>query len=232
VLYEGNFDCVFVVESWLDPSMSNGLLDPEGKFNVFRFDRSKLNGGGVCVFVNKCYTVNEVNIIRNNEDDDCVEIIGLDIYGNVDKLRVFTVYRPPNNSRVYDVISPSVYMKCVIKYLEQYCNNKGPTIVVGDFNCPDINWSDMSINNYNGVQSELYTFAVTNNYVQCVDEPTRHDSRNILDLVFINVPILLYYLNVGPPFSTSDHNAVNFSIIFDNIVTKVPSSKTRKFMWK
>jgi len=82
-------------------------------------------------------------------------------------------------------------------------NFKGPTIVVGDFNCPDINWVDFCTpSNHFGVQ--LYNFAVTNGFIQAVNKPTR--GNNLVDLVLINQPFSLSALSVEPPFSSSDHN--------------------------
>jgi hypothetical protein len=53
--------------------VSNGLLDPEGKFNVLRFDRPTISGGGVCAFINKCYAVKKVDIVNDVIDDGVVE---------------------------------------------------------------------------------------------------------------------------------------------------------------
>ena len=34
------------------------------------------------------------------------------------------------------------------------------------------------------------------------------------------------------PFSISDHNVVDFGIVFNNIVFKEPNDRLRKFKWK
>ena len=50
--YTLSYDVVLVTESWLDASITSGLLDPDDKFYILRNDRNR-KGGGVCVFVNK-----------------------------------------------------------------------------------------------------------------------------------------------------------------------------------
>lgn len=52
MLYTLSYDVVLVTESWLDASITSGLLDPDDKFYILRNDRHR-KGGGVCVFVNK-----------------------------------------------------------------------------------------------------------------------------------------------------------------------------------
>ena len=45
---------------------------------------------------------------------------------------------------------------------------------------------------------------------QCVHGPTR--SANLLDIVLTNTPDLLHDLIVAPPFSTSDHDSLSFTL--------------------
>jgi hypothetical protein len=51
LLYDFMYDCVFVTESWLQTHHTDGLLDPEGRYNVFRCDRNNQIGGGVCILI-------------------------------------------------------------------------------------------------------------------------------------------------------------------------------------
>ena len=48
-------------------------------------------------------------------------------------------------SRVYDYVTCRDYMFHAVKWLEGHINTKGPTIVAGDFTCPDINWLNWSV---------------------------------------------------------------------------------------
>lgn len=45
-------DVIFVTESWLNETISDGMLDPENKFTVIRQDRFGLRGGGFVPLLN------------------------------------------------------------------------------------------------------------------------------------------------------------------------------------
>ena len=51
----------------------------------------------------------------------------------------------PPGTLSYDYVTCRDYMFHVVKWLEGHINTKGPTIVVGDFKCPDINWLNWSV---------------------------------------------------------------------------------------
>jgi len=48
--------------------------------------------------------------------------------------------------------------------LESYLNTKGPTSVLGDFNCPDMDWENWSVPS-NAISLQLYNFAVSNGFI-------------------------------------------------------------------
>ena len=141
----------------------------------------------------------------------------------------FLVYRPPDSSHVYDYIGCSDYVSNVLSCLECNLNVKGPTIVVGDFNCPDINWVDFCAPSSH-VSVQLYNFAVTNGFIQAVNKPTR--GNNLVDLVLINQPFSLSALSVEPPFSSSDHNSVNFKVAANRFYPSNTELPKRTYLWK
>jgi len=77
---------------------------------------------------------------------------------------------------------------------------------------------------------QLHNFALVNGFIQAVDEPTR--GNNIIDLVFINEPVRLSSIAIEPPFSTSDHNTVSFTVAFDYPATSRPLPSQRRYLWK
>jgi len=97
--------------------------------------------------------------------------------------------------------------------------------VVGDLNCPDINWINWAIPG-NPVSVQLHNFALINGFVQAVVEPTY--GNNIIDLILINKPFLLSTIAIKPPFSTSDHNTVSFTVAFDYPDTSKPLLSQRR----
>ena len=226
LLYCSDVDCVFITESWLSDDFTDGLLDPNEQFTIFRKDRCEHSGGGVCVLIRRQLQAKRVNLSML---DLHVELLCVDIFSIMNSYRFFIAYRPPDNSCVYDHISCHDYMRYTVDCIERYSNSKGPTFVVGDFNCPDINWNSGSMPS-NGVSLLLYTFATVNGFVQAVGMPTR--GKNLVDLVLINQPLYLSAISVEQPFSSSDHNTVSFNVLYDCAATSSHNKPQRKYLWK
>ena len=56
-MYNSNVHIIIITESWLHEGITDGQLDPQGLFNVFRSDRTHGSDGGVCVLVSNCLPV-------------------------------------------------------------------------------------------------------------------------------------------------------------------------------
>ena len=52
LIYSENFAFIFITESWLSAYVSNGILDPHNKYDIYRKDRDS-RCGGVCACVLK-----------------------------------------------------------------------------------------------------------------------------------------------------------------------------------
>jgi len=193
---------------------------------MFRKDRTDSSGGGVCAIVKNSLNVKGVNV---EGLDSRVELLGLDVICSAVHHRLFVVYRPPDSSRVYEHISSHDYMSDMMACIERNISTKGPTIVVGDLNCPDLTWDNCSIPT-EGTSLQLHRFATVNGFTQAVNEPTR--GNNLIDLVFTNQPFLMPSLNVTAPFSSSDHNSINFTIAVDGHNPTQLESPKRKYLWK
>jgi len=137
-----------------------------------------------------CHLVNKLNVNK-------CECIFVDVKLNrSDYIRYALVYRPPDtnlddsielNNLIYD------YLKSVKLY-----------ILLGDFNLPDISWSDLVARS--NISREFLTLCFKLGAFQCVDFPTR--KNNILDLVLCSTKSLLKSIHCEPPFSTSDHASI------------------------
>ncbi len=93
------------------------------------------------------------------------------------------------------------------------------SIIIGDFNSPNINWESLSSNNED---SQLLTFYNDNFLIQFVHEPTRE--HNILDLILVSEENIVIDVVIDSHLSTSDHNMVQFKINLEgNIKFQVPS---------
>ena len=67
--------------------------------------------------------------------------------------------------------------------INEYSKVSYHCIITGDFNCPDVNWTEFKAPN-DGVQDALLECTIANGFSQLVLEPTR--GKNILDIVLSN----------------------------------------------
>ena len=219
-------DCFCITESWLTNSITDGILDPHKQFSVFRADRLRSKGGGVCVLINSTFKVSRIDL--NNIPAEA-DVLGVDIF--FDRCyRLFAVYNPPASSLYSCDNDQLTVMSQLTACLEKASNRKGPTIILGDFNCPNIDWQSLSTPS-SQVNLCLFDFVMCNGFVQSVKEPTRGD--NTLDLFLINEPFLVSRVDVGMPFSTSDHNMVNVDIVYEAQATSPQQrSAVKQYNWK
>ena len=100
--------------------------------------------------------------------------------------------------------------------------------IAGDFNLPDINWTDSNIigSNYPlSVNSTFLDFVNTFGLTQTVDFPTR--LSNTLDIFLTNRPSLINYCT--PIAGISDHEAVLTESNISIFVQKQPRRKI--YLW-
>ena len=125
------------------------------------------------------------------------------------------VYIPPNSS--YEL-----YLQ-VFQYLESVISQPR-TIIVGDFNLPDINWSNLSGHSPQSIA--LCDFVFRHNLEQMVDFPT-HSQGNTLDLIFTNFHGLIEDTTCFSSHSLkSDHRFLSFSICSPLKLAKAKCSPT------
>ena len=216
-----------MTESWLHDGITDGLLDPNSLYNIIRCDRCGAKGGGVCVFVRKSF---KVHTVQPRCMPKGVELVCFDLPEFSVVYRVFVVYRPPTScSHGNSVMSSTDIMSQLINCLETNMLNDGVNLILGDFNCPNINWRNMSCS-ADTCHTTLYDFAVFNGLAQCVLMPTR--SNSTLDLVFITDPMLVSNIKVDIPFSNSDHNVVDIDILYSQQSLQATRPLVKRFLWK
>ena len=128
---------------------------------------------------------------------------------------------------IYNVISSEHYLKGITDFITSNICQNGPTIIVGDLNCPNIDWKlNKPLDSREATQ--LVDFVNANGMTQYVSDPTH--CSHILDIVLLNDALLLSSLLVCEPFSVSDHCSVQFSLSFE---TKRPvSSECQLYIWQ
>ena len=191
LLLEGDHDVICITETWLDDSITDTLLINSCAYSIFRCDRKDRSGGGVCILVKNCLRVLPVISVHTSDNLSSVEIVVIDIVGHGGKLRLMGAYLNCNCSDDH----VTFFRDCVETHM-----NCSPSVIVGDFNMPNINWS--CLKNVGGTsKQEKFLDAVTNmGLTQYVDFPT-HEKGNILDLVFGDQNGLVSNVYIGEPFS-------------------------------
>ncbi|MEL7308769.1 MAG: hypothetical protein AAGK05_13450, partial [Pseudomonadota bacterium] len=161
-----------ITESWLTKDIPTSLFCPMN-YNVFRKDRLYAKGGGSLLLVSNEIVSHPVALPRSDFCKIDAVACRLAIQQGMD-MGVLCVYRPPNlsdddNAALFAIMSDFL------------SNDFTSSIIVGDFNFPDIKWPCSSSSS----QSELFLNFVQDNFLQQhVLQPTRRSSNSILDLVF------------------------------------------------
>jgi len=164
ILYSGDVDIVLITESWLNDNVTNGLLDPEARYNIIRCDRKNAIGGGVCILLSKTLDIVEIPLTKHFPQ---LEAACVDIFTGNTRCRIFNIYRRPHRDHTTGVAA----MEQLITCLERFCDTRYPCIITGDLNCPLINWSDCSAPR-GSIYETIRDFATSNGFVQLVSEPT------------------------------------------------------------
>jgi len=103
-------------------------------YHVLRKDRLSW-GGGVAAFVNRQLHIVEIPIATEFSD---LELLCFDVVFKTHKVRFFNVYSPPRKDRP---TASSVYTDILVKCFSSHLAKHHCNVVVGDFNCPQINWN-------------------------------------------------------------------------------------------
>ena len=202
-------DIVCGTESWLkgtkpgknptkDGIKSSEIFPPN--YTAYRNDRGTL-GGGVFVLVEKSLTsVEQASLVTEGE----IEWVKIKMKNNKDLLSS-SFYMPHREQRHLEELKKS------LEAVDQ--QNVSNIVICGDFNCPDINWTNLTASGQDReIQQGLADLMGTHNLCQIHETPTREG--NLLDLVFVSNPTLVKS-SVNVP-GISDHD-----IIITDFETKV-----------
>ena len=200
-----NIDILGLTETWTNESISDAELSIQG-FVLYRKDRvfgEKHRGGGVLLYVRD-------NLFSSNILDDTdrlSESLWISIKGEgVNDFRVGLCYRSPTITKSEEDI-----LFAEIKH-----NTKGLTLLMRDFNFPDINW--LSLQATSAISTVFLDLANDLFLTQHVLQSTRN--CNILDLVFTTEENMIEEVEICAPISNSDHNTICFKLITKTLLDK------------
>ena len=159
---------------------------------------------GVALYIKSILNPQEVNNLSNHKYEESIWA-SLDRGGQ--KLLLGTVYKSPNTSEDNE--------KLLLNLLEQkeIMDNKYDKIcIMGDFNYPDINWTNRSENGKGNKFQEKVDDALL---FQKVKNTTRHrqgQRSNLLDLVLVNDDDFISEIEHSNPLGNSDHDVLTFTL--------------------
>ena len=180
-------DILLLTETWLHNSLPSKVLEMES-YNIYRRDR-KGKGGGLLTAVNK-------NILSNLSfcSTDC-EILSVDINISQRKIRIINVYNPTTSN--------TQNLKQIVDNLKALIDKVNLYIIIGDFNLPNYDWKNPSLNHSNPYH-EMEKFIIYSQPIhQMIDFATR--GPNLLDIVLTNSVGLVRNLQTTTTLWESDH---------------------------
>jgi hypothetical protein len=159
-----------------------------------RTDTTAGIGGGLLVYSKLGITLRPTNKFKNNKFNQFIEF---EILAE-SPLKMLLVYRPPNSG------PENIQELCkIIRELDK------DTVVVGDFNLPEINWE----NEMSGARGRpVLDAAIDQQLVQMVNFAT-HTKGNTLDLVIVNCPERILTVNGTGRLGRSDHEMLKLEIL-------------------
>lgn len=209
-------DIVCISETWISETLLNdSLLEYEiVGYTLYTFQRLQKMGGGLALYIKSDIRSSLNSTIKAGDN---IESIWVDLYSGNSKtatIRLGAFYRPPDQCLELD--------KEMISEINCGSSSTDKTLIIGDFNFPDIDW-DSICGNTEG--SRIFISCVQDNFfTQLVDKATR--GQNILDLI-LTTDDIVSKLEVGETLGNSDHNIIRFSIEFNKSVSsnnqKIPN---------
>ncbi len=185
-------DTIAITESWANSSHLIAEFAIAG-YESYQKNRTHKKGGGVI-----CYVKSTLSAIKiEKQDAQNYDSMYVELTNGNKKVTVATVYRPPKQQPVDDA---ALYVE-----IQTTIINKN-AVVIGDFNCPNINWNLM-----HGDQEGNRLVEMVDSFLsQLVTQPTR--GNNILDLVLTTNTDLVSECEVGEILSGCDHHMIRLRI--------------------
>ena len=207
-IHYSNPDITFLVETKLDKNYQTYSFLPPN-YVAIRKDRNA-HGGGVLVAFRDDITAESLD----NLNSKC-EIVWTKIHFARNKSTLFTsYYRPPG-----DHLDSIEALQASLSKLYRSQKSTPNVLIAGDFNLPDIDWDSQlttktrTASKLNKLLEIISEFGLQN----MVNDPTRIESGNILDLIITSNPSIITNTHTTP--GMSDHEAVTFEVNLNPIRT-------------
>ena len=183
---------------------------------------SRSSGRGMILYIKEEFTV-----ITKDLNTEFQEVISLDIVlpsGEV--ISLVLIYRSPNST-----MTNNLALTKTINTLAASPNSK--FIMVGDFNLPRIDWSNLQVPDSS--YEDIFLNTIMDNYLhQHVTEFTRIRSdqvKSTLDLVFTQNEEMIKELSLLNPLGKSDHLVLKM-ILNESVCCTVPEPRYKSLLHK
>ena len=196
-------------------------LEVPGYDMITNFDKENCHRGLV-VYSKKGISIREITVPL----DSFSEYLILEVFGkNKSRLILALIYRSPNCSTKNNEL--------LLNLLENLVKDKNdPIVILGDFNLPNIDWTNLYVNGGNEeskqIGNKLVDWSLNNYMIQHITEKTRKRDKqeSTLDLVFTNEDGLISDIRIEEPLGKSDHMLIKVIIQMEICQT---TSQTPKF---
>ena len=189
---------------------------------------SKPEGRGICIYINDKFEIIERFHDYESLFSPCIFCKIKTTDNNTFILGA--IYRSPNSSdeendnllKLFDLVS------------SKFQASGQRVLIVGDFNCPDIDWSNENCSkpNDNFQYKFLNIIHQQYNITQFIDKPTHHralQNPTLIDLLFSNFPDFVFNIDFYPPFGKSHHSVICFEIDMEPLAMVCKQSTKPKF---
>ena len=141
-----------------------------------------------------------------------------------EKLLIGGVYKSPN----CEVRNQEQLNRLITKAMEKGFKH---TVIVGDFNFPDINWGSWTVNSSETQPAFKFIECLRDNFLfQHVQSNTRHrfgQEPSCLDLILSDKEEIIENLKIGDKLGASDHNCIIFNIACQSGKEKVNQQRPK-----
>ena len=168
-------------------------------FEHYSVPESDLTGRGVTLLVR-----DHIKYKRRGDLETFRPTVAIELLDGNSKLLLLLTYRSPN------LDSEGNFSICSM--IESVCRklkNDDEVIILGDFNFPEINWSNNICRCHPNHPATLFLNTINDNFLQQkIAEPTHfraQQTANILDIILTNTEGLISDIKYLPPWGKSHH---------------------------
>ena len=191
------------------------------KLQGYTLHHCGLKNRGVCLYTANHLMANQIHL-KSNYDDAvwCMASV------KNKKILISCIYRSPSNTP-----EKNNELICMLEEASKIKTNN--TVICGDFNCKEINWTTRNLNCSETHHASKIYDKINNLFLhQKVLEPTRFrtgDTPSNLDWVLCDEEDMIEEVSIHPPVQSSDHTVIKFQI---NISYSEPENIARYQYYK